>query len=119
MGAIRFWEGFEVMSDWWCLIRRDWPRASRGGLRARSSLLLSVFRDIHDFVFEDKEVGTILAGEADHVFVVVFDPSAHDFAVGQFQAYGLLLFAECLQIAGFFVSLVWGRRALFAHVWVS
>ncbi len=84
MGVINFWEWVKVMTARKFLIEGDWLRASSRGLRARTSLLFSVFRDVHDFVLEDEEVGTVLAGETDHVLVLVLDPSAHDFAVGQF-----------------------------------
>src|SRR6202162_1514794 len=76
--------------------RRSWF-----SLRRKSALLLAfsaVFRDVHDLVFEDKQVGLIFAGQPDHILVVVFDPAPDDFAVRQLDAYGLLFFSERLQV---------------------
>src|SRR5258705_4248737 len=119
MGSIKFWELFKVMIARDFLIQAAWLRASSHRLRARASLLLSVFRDVHDLVLEDKQVGAILAGETDHVLVVVFDPSAHHFAVGQFKAYGFLLFPESLEISGCLATFVRGRTALLTKTWLS
>src|SRR5258705_8933057 len=119
MGSIKFWELFKVMIARDFLIQAAWLRASSHRLRARASLLLSVFRDVHDLVLEDKQVGAILAGKTDHVLVVVLNPSAHHFAVGQFQAHGFLLFPERLEVGGFLESFVRGRSALLTKTWIS
>ena len=68
--------------------------------------LSAVFRDVHDFVFEDKQIGLVFAGQADHVFVVVFDPAANHFAVRQLDADRLLFFSERLQVCGFLRGLL-------------
>src|ERR1035438_1888819 len=59
--------------------------------------LLSLFGDVDDFMLENEEVRTIIAGHADHIFVVVLDPAANDFPVSEFEADDLLLLAERLQ----------------------
>src|SRR5258706_11024698 len=58
----------------------------------------AVFRDVHDLVFEDKQVGLVFAGQPDHILVVVSDPAADDFAIRQLDAHGLLFFSERLQV---------------------
>src|SRR5580698_6937018 len=75
-----------------------------GGGSHRLLALASVFRDVHDFVLENEEIGLCFASKADHVFVVVFDPAVDDLAIGQLDAHRLLLFGERLQIRGFFRS---------------
>src|ERR1700730_16413045 len=77
----------------------------------RSAVLLAlsaVFRDVHDLVFEDKQIGLVFAGHSDHILVVVFDPAADDFAVRQLDAYGLLFFSERLQVCRLLRGLLGG-----------
>jgi hypothetical protein len=57
---------------------------------------LCVFGDVDDFMLEDEKVRTIVAGDADHILVVVLDPAADDFSVGEFEIDDLLLLAERL-----------------------
>jgi hypothetical protein len=70
-------------------------------------------------MFEDEEVGAVLAGKSDHILVVVLDPSADYFAVGQFEAHRFLLFAERLQVRGFLESLVRVLSTLLANIGIS
>src|SRR5258706_5484008 len=69
---------------------------------------LAFFLDVHDLVLIDEEVGRSFAGEADHVAIVVFDPTVDDFTVGELHADGLLLFAQELQVGSFFKSVFCG-----------
>src|SRR6266436_803382 len=72
-------------------------------------LALPVFRDVHDLVFENKQIGLVFAGQPDHVLVVVFDPAPDYFTVRQLDAYRLLFFTERLQVYRFLRGLL-GRR---------
>lgn len=73
-----------------------WLRSETRGVRFEVRLLLfsAVFGDVHDLVLEDEKIGRAFAGEADHVLIVVLDPSADDLAVHQLDRDSLLLFAE-------------------------
>ena len=62
-------------------------------LPGKLPVLGAVLCDVHDFVFKDEEIWFVFAGQPDHVPVVIFNPAADDFAVGQLDADGLLLFA--------------------------
>ena len=67
------------------------------------SLLLSVlFHDVHNLVLEDKKIGSILSRQANHILVVVFDPTAHRLAIHQLHADLLLLLAQRFEETGFF-----------------
>ncbi len=81
-----------------------------GELNGRKVLAaaLAFFLDVHDFVFVDKEIGRAFAGEPDHVAVVVLNPAVHDLAIGQLYAYGLLLFAEQLEVRSLFKRIFGG-----------
>src|ERR1700733_13657963 len=74
--------------------------------------LLPVLGNINNLVLEDEKIRPIVARNPHHVFVVILDPSAHNFAVGEFKADDLLLFAQRLQIISFFKSFVGRRRSL-------
>jgi hypothetical protein len=63
--------------------------------------LPAVFSDVHDLVFEDEEIWLIFARESHHVPVVIFNPAAHYFTVGQLDDDRLLLFTQRLQVARF------------------
>jgi len=58
----------------------------------------AVFRDVHDFVFKDKQIGLVFASQTDHVFVVIFDPASDHFSIRQLDAHRLLFFSERLQV---------------------
>src|SRR5579863_6124792 len=73
--------------------------------------LAAIFSDVHDFVFEDEEIGFLFASKADHVLVVVLDPAVYDFSIGQLYADWFLLFGEGFQVCGFFGSFL-RRRGL-------
>ena len=59
-------------------------------------------------MFEDKKIGLPLARQPDHIFVVVLDPTAHDFPISQLDADRLLLFSQGLQVSRLFRR--FGRR---------
>src|SRR4051794_34234752 len=77
--------------------------------------LAAVFRDVHDLVLEDKKIRLVFAGQPDHIFVVVFDPAANNFAIRQLDGYRFLFFSERLQVGSFFRSLFGRRRPSFAR----
>src|SRR6266436_7972045 len=100
-----------------------WPCSPATGFALPASsnrlLLLPVFGDVHNFVLEDEEVGAVLTGEPDYILVVILDPPANHFAIGQFQAYRFLLFTERLQVRGLLEGLVRRRSAFLAKVGIS
>src|SRR5215469_8125149 len=53
----------------------------------------AVFGDVHDLVLEDEQIGARFASEANHILVVVFDPTAHNFAIVELNGNRLLLLA--------------------------
>src|SRR5581483_3755182 len=65
----------------------------------------AVFRDVHDLVLVDEQVGRAFARQADHSLVVVFDPPFDGFAVHQLHGNLRLLLTECLQVSGFLIGL--------------
>jgi hypothetical protein len=82
-------------------------------LSAKSVLLLpAIFRDVNNLMLEDKKIWTILTCHSYHVLVVILNPTADDFAIGQLQAHYFLLFSQRLQIGRFFKRLVRRRSAL-------
>ena len=42
-----------------------------------------ILGDVHDLMFEDKQIGRTLSREADHIPVVIFNPTLHNLAVHQ------------------------------------
>src|SRR5271166_1562959 len=82
-------------------------------------LFLPVLRDVYNLVLEDKQIRSIFARHAHHVLVVVLDPAADHFSVGQLQAHDFLLFPQRLQISRLFKRLVWRWSALLAKVGIS
>jgi hypothetical protein len=58
-------------------------------------------RYVNDVVLKDKQVRLALAGQAQHVFVVVLDPALDNFSV--FQLYGDcgLLFSQHFEVLSF------------------
>ena len=71
-------------------------------------MALAFFLDVHDFVFVNKKIGRAFASKADHVAVVVLNPAVDDFAISELHAYGLLFFAEQLQVGSFFKRIFGG-----------
>jgi len=65
---------------------------------------LALFRQVCDLVFEDEEVRLPVAGEPEHVAVVVFDPATKGLAGNQLQSNWALLLRELFEIGGFFVG---------------
>ena len=82
-------------------------------------LFLAVFRDINNFMFEDEQIRPIFPRHSHHVLVVVLNPAADHFAIGQLQAHDLLLFPQRLQIGRFFKSFVGRWRALLVKCGIS
>jgi len=62
----------------------------------------AVFRDVHDLVLKNKKIGSALARQPHHIFIVVLDPSRHGLAIHELHAYRLLLFPEGLEESGLF-----------------
>ena len=53
--------------------------------RTRRDYLDILFRDVHDLVLEDEQIGRALTRQSHHVLIVVLDPSLDDLAVHQFD----------------------------------
>jgi hypothetical protein len=68
--------------------------------------LSGIFRDVHDVVLKNEQIGGAFPRQPDHILVVVFDPAAHHFPVRQLDADRLLLLAQQFQVSGFFKRLV-------------
>lgn len=60
----------------------------------RDLFFLVVFGDVDDLVLEDEKIGSIVACNPNHILVVVLNPAAHHFPIGEFEADDLLFFAE-------------------------
>lgn len=78
-----------------------------------------IFRDVGDLMLEDEKVGRVLAGEAHHAPVVVFNPAAHHLAVHQLDAHRPLLLAQHLQISRFLVRVIRRRSSSLMVVNIS
>ena len=87
---------------------RSWAKNA-----GRAALLLSsaVLGDIHDLVLEDKQIRSTLARQANHVPIVVLDPSLENLTIHQLDRDRLLLFPDCLQEGRFLKGFFRGRRA--------
>jgi len=70
----------------------------------------AIFRDIHDLVLEDEEIGGALAGEPHHVLVVILDPSVDGLAVQELNGDRLLLLPQRLEERSFLESILRRRR---------
>src|SRR5579863_482998 len=70
----------------------------------------AILRDVHDFMFEDEEIGLVFAGQPHHVLVVIFDPAADHLAIRQLDADRFLLLAQRLEIGCFFRGFFWRGR---------
>ena len=81
-------------------------------LRPKPALLFSsaFFGDVHDLVLEDKQIRSTLARQANHVPVVVLDPSLEDLTIHQLDRDRLLFFPDCLQEGRFLKGFFRGRR---------
>jgi hypothetical protein len=77
--------------------------------------MLSVFRDVHDFVLEYKQIGPRFSRQADHIAVVIFDPAMDHFSIRQLDTDGLLLLSQPLQISCLLRSFVRRRGFPFAR----
>jgi len=71
----------------------------------------AVLGDVHDLVFEDKQIRSSLTGEAHHILVVVLDPAVDQLAVHKLERNRLLPLSKSLQKIGFFEGIFRGRRA--------
>lgn len=67
-------------------------------------------------MLEDEEVRLALAGEAEHVAVVVFNESAESFTIHQFESDGALLFGQPLEVCRFLIGGLRGRRFLLLRI---
>ncbi len=86
-------------------LMRDLDRAFDKGCHRTSGNLVQVL----DVVFEDEEIRNVRAGDADETLIVIFDGSAHFFAIDQLHAHGNLRFDQTLQVLDLFKGLL--RRA--------
>src|SRR5208282_6943108 len=77
---------------------------------ARARRLAVAFLDVDDFGFENKKIGLALAGQPQHVAVVIFDPAANHLATLQPDGDELLLFSKRLEVGGLFEGLLRRRR---------
>ena len=84
-----------------------------GRLRLLHLFLPRVIGDIHNLVLKNEEVRAILARYANHILVVVLDPTPDNFAIRQFQTDNLLLFAQRLQISRFLEGFIRRWRSFF------
>src|SRR5208282_385346 len=73
--------------------------------------LSAIFRDVHDFVLEDEEIGRSLARQANHVLVVILDPSGNGLAVHQLQRNCFLLLSKRLEVCRFLEGIFRRRRS--------
>ena len=83
------------------LVRFNWERLLP---------LSALFRDVHDLVLEDEQIGRALTRQSHHVLIVVLDPSLDDLAVHQFDRDWILPFAKSLQKTCFFECIFRRRR---------
>ena len=88
-------------------------------MHPRLLLFLSIFRDIDNLVLEDEKIRTVVARNAHHILVVVLNPAADDFPVGQLQTHDLLFFSQRFQIGRFFERLIRRRSSLLVRVGIS
>ncbi len=77
----------------------------------RLFFLADVFRDVHDLVLEDEQVGSALAGQPNHIPVVILDPAADRLAIQQFHGNRLLLFSQRFKESSFLIGVFRRRRA--------
>src|ERR1017187_1076392 len=77
---------------------------------ARARRLAVAFLDVHDLRLEDKKIGLALAGEAQHVAVVILDPAVDRLAALQLDGDQLLFFTERFEVGGLFRGLLRRRR---------
>src|SRR5580704_15894512 len=73
-------------------------------------LLLAILRDIHDVVLEDEKIGFTVAGDTNHIPVVVLDPPVDDLAIGELDVDRALLLSKIFEVGGFLVCFLRGRR---------
>ena len=69
------------------------------------------FVQIFDVVFEDEEIGSVFACDADEAMVEIFDDPANDFIVAQFYADTRFYFDQMFEVFDLFESLFRGTRA--------
>ena len=102
-----------------CTLAPNWLRSEVRSLRSESRNpeaeaflfpLSAVFRDVHDFVLEDEQIWRAFARQANHIFVVVFDPAVDGLPVHQFERDWLLLLAQRLQESSF-LECIFRRRS--------
>ena len=70
-------------------------------------------------MFEDEEIWAVVPGHANHILVVIFDPTADHFPVRQFQAHYFLFLSKGLEVGRFFEGLIGRRSSLFIGTWIS
>src|SRR6266571_8603907 len=78
--------------------------------KADSRSLSPIFRDVHNLVLEDEQIGCALAGQANHVLVVILDPPVDNLAIHQLDRDWFLLFSKQLEESRFLESILGRRR---------
>jgi hypothetical protein len=73
-------------------------------------LFPAVLGDVHNFVFEDEQIGRALAGQPHHVLVVVLDPAPDHLPIHQFDRDGHLFLPDCFEKCRFLEGVFWRRR---------
>jgi hypothetical protein len=86
------------------------PKSEVRGLKPALLALSAIFRDVHDLVLKDEQIGRALARQAHHIFVVIFNPSVEDLPVQQLDRDRFLLFPQRFKKRNLFERIFRRRR---------
>jgi hypothetical protein len=114
-------QGIKEVSEVNCaeIVKLRLTRRSEAGVVGELLLFSGILGDVHDLVLEDEKVRCTFACQADHILVVILDPSSDNLAIHQLDRNGLLLLAQRLQKIGLFERIFGRRRAPALWIWIA